>query len=119
MDLTQTFEVTTPFHTQGISNKTQARTHYLGGRQIATYKGTRFDGTTTHQVGEVLLSAGSVVDDQPALPASLAVQSRDCAVLNRLIHQCDYLCAIGYVHKETIARKITVPDASFKAKPTL
>lgn len=50
MELTQTFEVTTPFHTQGISNKTQARTHYLGGRQIAPYKGTRFEGTTTHQV---------------------------------------------------------------------
>lgn len=72
MDLTQTLEVSTPFHTQGINDKTQARTHYLGGRQIATYRGTRFDGTTTHQVGHILFFTGATVDAQPALPASRA-----------------------------------------------
>jgi hypothetical protein len=50
MDEVQTAELTSPFHTQGITDKTQARTHYLGGRQIACYRDNTFEGSTTNNV---------------------------------------------------------------------
>ena len=50
MESTQPFEYTTPYHTQGIADKTAARTHYLGGREVVLHPTSHFEGTTNYQV---------------------------------------------------------------------
>jgi hypothetical protein len=57
MDQTRQAETTTPFHTLGIASKVDARTHYLGGRELVVHPQSHFEGTTTYHVrslGQVL-----------------------------------------------------------------
>jgi hypothetical protein len=53
-EMTETLQLTTPFHTAGVTNKDLARTHYLGGRQIGLYTGPRFDATSTNKVSATI-----------------------------------------------------------------
>ena len=50
MESMQTRQVTTPFHTQGLTSKIDARTHYLGGRELVVHPRSHFEGTTNYQV---------------------------------------------------------------------